>query len=219
MTTDTPVTTIRTSFERVAQSTCGLPQYESARALVSVEETFPGTMNPDEVAGVIANQFVHAKAMVFTQLGIQYDQDELGVIREVFGDVTPISGQPAAPATRVPQRPMQAVPSQPTAPAAAPASAAPRAVPQPAPQRQLAPAGGPPRPPQRTAQATGGEDDGYWQEAMERPDRWTDQRATKRGERSPDLVSLDHKNGRYAKGLWLDRAPDWWVDPWAGYSA
>jgi hypothetical protein len=213
--TDTPVTTIRTSFERVAQSTCGLPQYESARALVSVEETFPGTMNPDEVAGVIANQFVHAKAMVFQQLGIQYEQDELGLIREVFGDVTPISGQPSAPATRVPQRQLAPVPT-----AGAPVAQRGPVPQQRAPQRQAAPAGGPPRPPQRTAQPTGGgEDDQFWQEAMERPDRWTDQRSTKRGERSPDLVSMDHKNGRYAKGLWLDNAPDWWVDPWAQYPA
>lgn len=201
--TDTPVTTIRTSFERVAQSTCGLPQYESARALVSVEETFPGTMNPDEVAGVIANQFVHAKSMVFQQLGISFEQDELGLIRETFGDIQVTASQPSAPAARVPQRP-QAVP------AAAPAPNHHPSAPQ-APQRALAAVGGP-----APAAARGGQDDGMWAEVMEQPDRWKDQRATKTKPTQPDFVSLDHKNpdGRFAKGLWIDRAPSWWQDPW-----
>ena len=202
--TDQPTTTIRASYERVAQSTCGLPQYESARALVSVEETFPGTMNPDDVANIVANQFLHAKSAVLNQLGIAFAQDELGILRESFGDVAVVASHPAAAGTasvgRPPLRPVPS-PAAPPAPPQRPAPTAPPARPAAA-QRQAKP-----------------EDDGYWAEVMDRPDRWRDQRSDKASGAAkpgaPDFVSLDHKDGRFSKGLWMNSVPDWFADPWA----
>lgn len=206
--TDQPITTIRASYERVAQSTCGLPQYESARALVSVEETFPGTMNPDDVANIVANQFLHAKSAVLNQLGIAFAQDELGILRESFGDVAVVASHPAAAGSvSVARPPLRTVPA-----------AAPVAPVTPLPQRPAPVAPAPPvRPP---AAATGQhkpEDDGYWAELMDNPGRWRDQRPAKASGAAkpgaPDFVSMDHKEGRFFKGLWLNSVPDWFADP------
>lgn len=205
---DTPQTTIRTSFERVVQASAGLPQYESARALVCVEETFPGTMNPDEVQQVVGGQFVHAKAAVFEQLGINFQQDEGGIIREVFGDVATVAAGPprGSAAPRV-------ISSAPQAPSQAPQA-----------PRQLHPASGPP---QRTARpqapqgqrqakgpdANGMTDEDYWADLVENADNWEDMRQAKADGQSnpkgPDFKSLVHKEGRFTKGLWLSNAPDW----------
>jgi hypothetical protein len=201
----TPVTTIRTSFERVAQSTCGLPQYESARALVSVEETFPGTLQPDEVASIVANQFIHAKGQVFTQLGIGFEQDELNVLRETFGDVAVIQSAPSAAGTAA--APRQAATGAPQRPVSRPGLSSPGKAPA-----------GPAKAPAAPVRAAG-DDDGYWQELMEQPGLWTDKRPDKAtgaaNDRGPDFVSTQHKEGRFFKGLWLNNAPDWYVDPYA----
>lgn len=210
-----PITCIRTSFERVVQSTCGLPQYESARAAVSIEETYPGTLNPDEVAAIVSNHFVHAKGAVFQQLGIGFEQDDTDVLREAFGDVITVASAPASAGQAVVRAaPTTATPAPPAAPAAPPRAPAPP-VPRTAAPAPAAPP--PPRPPAPAAPASS-DDDELWAELMERPDLWLDVRGDKASGKAkhnaPDFRSTYRKEGRYSKGIWLDKAPDWFVDPW-----
>lgn len=199
-------TVIRTSFERVAQSTCGLPQYESARAAVSIEETFPGTLTPDEVAALVANQFIHAKGAVFQQLGIGFEQDETAVLRETFGDVLAVASAPTSAGAATVARPA------PAQPATAPPTASPRPAARPAPRSAAAPRSAPATPALPT-------DEELWAELIERPDLWADVRPDKASgnakPNAPDFRSSIHKDGRFSKGLWLDNAPEWFVDPWA----
>jgi len=74
---------IRTSFRRVIQR----QQYEPAEMMVAIEETYPGTLSAEEIQKQVEQLAAHCKSRVFTELGLDFSQDEeTGVIMESFPD-------------------------------------------------------------------------------------------------------------------------------------
>lgn len=88
-----PAITIRSRFRRVLQ----VAPYQTAEAEISVEETFPGELSPDQIVDVAQNQFAIAKAQVFAQLGLKADFDEAtGMIMEAMPDTIAVTTPPTA---------------------------------------------------------------------------------------------------------------------------
>ena len=74
---------IRTSFRRVVQR----EQYEPTEMVVAIEETYPGTLSAEEIQKQAEQLAAHCKSRVFTELGLDFSQDEeTGVIMESFPD-------------------------------------------------------------------------------------------------------------------------------------
>lgn len=191
-----PSIKITATFSRTRQ----VSQFEPARAEVSIEQTLPGVLTPEEVVDIVRSQFQQLKSEVLSELGCAFDQDEAtGRIMEAFPGATVVAsrpvespyddGEPAAP----PQRLAAAPPRR----AAAPVQSGAR---RPAGNRS-APQQGNRRP---AASNDGPSNDDLWTELMEFPHLWNDMRGLKQNDRQPDFQSTEHMNDRgYGRGLWL----------------
>jgi len=201
---------LRTRFRRVMS----LEAYNTQEAEVMVEQAFPtGDMSPEDIQAHVAGMFMYAKASVYDQLGLGYEQDDAtGIIMEKFKGTKVVSAPPAQnaqPAARAAApKALRPVPNEPEPSDEeyddqADAMAAEEA---PAPRKTF----------QRTAnrssaKASGGVD--YWDHLMNNPDRWFDNRLSKKNPKAPDFRSKDYKEGNFAVGLWLNQAPDGFVNP------
>lgn len=195
-----PMIEVASTFSRTLQ----VQQFEPQKAEVTIRQSFPGTMTPQEVVELVQSQFVQIKSQVLLELGLPFEQDdETGRLIESFPGSTVVASRPA------PNPPAVAPPRAP----AAPARTAPAA------RRPAAASGTPPKRQQASRGAQGGSGgqtpsvEDMWSELLDYPHLWNDVRGEKEaGSRKPDFTSTQYMNDRgYPVGLWLNdtkgRAP------------
>lgn len=200
---DQPTITISSTFERSHQ----LASFEQAKASVTITEVFDGTVSPEDIAMQAGSQFQTIKAQVFNELGLAFEQDEeSGLIIELFPGSEVVESKPAPAARRAPARRLAPAPEPEPEDEPAPRRAAPRA------PRAAAPASR-----SRGAAKASDVDDPYgdWADLQESPDDW-EYFPDKESKRSPDFrhkTRAQVGNPRFKVSLWLDNAPDWFVNP------
>lgn len=219
-----PSITLHTKFRRNMK----LADYEMAEAEVLVAQEFPGDMPPEDVQAHIAGMFQYAKASVYDQLGLGYNQDEAtGIIMEVFPGTQVVGSKPKAlPAAQKPRK----------------SAAAPKSIPEPYTDEDEPPVDAyeedepPARPPARqnagrnsasrtssgrsagrpSASAKAMTTDELWEHLEQNPGEWFDNRESKTNPKAPDFRAKNLPqpgNPQYKAGLWLRDAPDWFENP------
>lgn len=163
-------------------------EYETNDASVFLTMEWKGMVSPDELQGQLHDLFMQAKATVFDELGVEYQSDEEGIIREVFKDSRTVSRKAA------------------TAPEGRPAGRASSGRATTAPRSTQARSGGRGASGGRTAAATKTPSTvDLWLDLKENPQNWQDVSETKTNEKAPDFLSLVYKNDRgFPAGLWLN---------------
>lgn len=185
--------------------------YEMATSEVTISETFDGTIDPDEISMQVASQHLIAKAQVFQELGLDFEQDEAGRLVELFPGTEVVESKSAAkakPAARRLRAAPEPEPEDEPEDEPAPRRTAPRAPRAAAPARPAA---------RRAAPKPKGDDDdpyGDWQDLTDDPDSW-DYFAEKNTPKAPDFRHKTRKqaNSNYRVSLWLDNAPSWFENP------
>lgn len=216
-TTDEPTITITSTFRRTKQPA----SYETCTAELTVSETFVGSVSPEDVAQQAMSQFEVIKSEVFQQLGIDFEQDEAtGRIMELFPNSVVVESHPSQKPKPAPRR-LAAAPEPEPEPEyeeepeeePAPQRRAPRA-----PRASSAPAQrrSSPSAPRARQQAAENDPEGHWQDLMENPGQWWDNRENKRNPKGPDFAHKAQKKAgsNFPVGLWLSQAPDWFQDPY-----
>jgi hypothetical protein len=196
-----PTVSVTAHFER--KITDG--DYGSKVASIFITEKFSGTVDAEAIAEVAQSQFQVIKSEVFSQLGIEFEQDEeTGRIVELFPGTTVVESKKAKPAPRKQSaRKAEPEPEEEELEEEEEEERPRRA----APARKAAP--------RRASRDDSDEDpDGHWQDLMDNPGNW-EFIDDKRSDRSPDFQHLTKKRPgtNFKMGLWLNNAPDWFENP------
>lgn len=197
--------TVHINYERQTQP----KQYETQRFSMAVTQSFPASLSPEEIdesAKVLAQV---VKVAVYEQLQLPYEQNEdTKVIHEVFPGSQNVAASPK----------LAAVPSEPAEYTEAPTAPP---VPQRTPQRRT----GASRPATARPKPKGGEDDA-WNDVMDHPENWYDNRTSKRNPNGPDFKATNASgwvnNRNEPMSLWINgqysQAPEWFEAPDGGYA-
>jgi hypothetical protein len=176
----------------VFERTVRVREYESAKASVFIQFNLDGS--GDAVMAAVGEAFFQAKAAVYDELGIQFNVDAGGVIRETinaaFGQVTDVTPAPKAVAATAT-----------AAPAPAPVAAAPAPAPAPA---AVVDASRPPYDPATEIKQEKAAN-GKWAKArlVSHPDEfWNNAQAKAEGRFSPRSPDFKHKDTGLA--VWND---------------
>lgn len=202
----TPVVEVVVNFRRQIQP----QQYETAAAEVTLKQSFPGTMSPEEIQLCAQGLFQLAKQQTFDELGLQYEQNAEGLIMEAFPDSKIVSSKKLAavrqaePAPDGPYDEEEAFPDpEPVQRPQANRSRPVAAQSKPAPRAARA-ASGRGRPAPQPVDA-----DGYWEDVEKNPGDWFDNRETKTNPKAPDFRHKTWKENGYNVGLWISSMPEW----------